>query len=140
MVRLLLTACFTATSLFGPALCCCASSAAKPTVTADATVPAKRSCCSSGQTPAQSGKPVKHQHLPGECPCKKGKPDAGLARAEAPVSGASGEWFASGPNPVAPNDSFDLTFRGLSPCGGLSRDVAPVSTADLLRAHHRLRC
>ncbi len=140
MFRVVLTLCFTVTSLFGPALCCCATSAAKPTVTADATAPAKKSCCSSEQTPAQSGKPAKPHHQPGECPCKKGKPDARLALAEAQSPVVSGEWLAAAIHALAPNDAFDLSFRGLSPCGGLSRDFAPVSTDDLLRTHHRLRC
>jgi len=147
MTRILLTLCFTFSSLFGHSFCCCALAHQLKTAVADSqtreiAISHQHSCCSPPETktPTIPTKP-ENPSKPSECPCKSDPAHAVLAIIETQASSASfdaidffvldcsltnfGAWSA-------PKDKLAID--------GTSGNRPHLTTDDLLHVHHRLRC
>jgi hypothetical protein len=140
MFRALLALCFTISTLFGQVMCCCAIASSCETQSEQ--IPAKRTCCStdhSDKLPAAPTKQQKHDH----CPCNKDKQTLLAVPSEEVQLTASTAWFASSLG------EFGTMFEPFIALGNVQPILAGqcqlqssfhLSTADLLYAHHRLRC
>lgn len=160
MVRRALTYHLILAVAVGPLLCCCtagrllASTPAGPSPAQLASSPAPRithTCCAHKHKPAKSDADEGHRDpkpappKPGEkCPCKGGTSKAKTAQTETLSAAVSTVLRALTLDLLSPFLTVDTTacpnlavvqLDG-SPGGG----SVPLSTADLLYAHHNLRC
>lgn len=129
MLRLAVTFQLVLTLLAGPALCCCASGRLEATGVPSAP---RKSCCHGQPTPAESPTPDQ----PVECPCKVHRLLT-YADAKTPTPDAdSGVGFDAWALPSASHAPVPALFALLH----CEFRTAFLSTADLLFAHHNLRC
>lgn len=116
--------------LAGPLLCCCATARAGTHTPAGS--PAK-SCCGHAPKPTPT---ERTPAAPAKCPCK----DAAAKAVVTPETG-SGSFDLSNLPPAVPA-AFDrpVSFVSLRPDADSVCRAHSLSTADLLFAHHNLRC
>lgn len=163
MVRRALTYQLILAVAVGPLLCCCTSgrllASLAPRPTAPATVshtsiPARHvtsPCCAHKHRSAKPdadhghGGPKPAPSKPGEkCPCKDGASKAKTAPSETLTSGISTTLRALTLDLLTPFLTVDstvcLVLPGVHLGGPAGGSAALLSTADLLYAHHNLRC
>lgn len=141
----------------GPLLCCCTvgKSLASPPSTpyhSSPRTPAERvshSCCSHKHGPAKSDSdpkpaPTKPGHPTDKCPCKDGGSEPQTTQVEPTQSDVATFLRSLTLDTVAPFDVPTSFVDVVSGLGGLDRRIdigAPtLTTAELLYAHHMLRC
>ena len=160
MLRLALTYQLILAVAVGPLLCCCSAgkalagsrSTSKAPASSPARVPAKpavHSCCSPKHQPAKSdpghkSAPSNHGRPAEKCPCQDGPGKAPTAQADSTHSDLSTflrtlAFDTTGPS-VHPSSGVTVaSFVG--GCDGTRcLDHPLLTTAELLYAHHKLRC
>lgn len=146
MVRLVLIHQLVLSLLAGPMLCCCSAARLGHDLgtTSRAGEPGRKSCCGQHQKPAggdRQGPGHEKPGDPGPCPCKDG-PAQTLAVPEVAAGPADSQ--ASHPTGVAafdlPASSDALSAAAVRPPARPDVLSSAVTTADLLFAHHNLRC
>ena len=160
MLRLALTYQLILAVAVGPLLCCCSAGkllANSPPVSgtpasSHSRAPAERvshSCCSHKHQPAKSEPsqkpvPVKPGHPADKCPCKDGSGEPQATQADSAQTGVSTFLRTLTLDPVAPFIS-SATAETVASCvdGRDGRRCPPrhsLTTAELLYAHHNIRC
>lgn len=141
MLRYAVTFWYVVAAVLAPRLCCCAlghAAEATPQRTAVVSEVREKTCphCRTAGTVPDDSRPTEKP----KCPCKEGRSHEAPAVVTAPAS----QWLAG---PDAPTGSPDVrAFDGLSvpaaaaPFTSSPRTGPPLTTDDLLRVFHFLRC
>ncbi len=139
----------------GPLLCCCSAGkllAASPPVSSHSHGPTERvshSCCShkhqhAKSDPSEKPAPSKPGHPADKCPCKDGSGEPQATQAESAQTGVSTFLRTLTLDLIAPFISSTIG-ETVASCGdGRDGGRCPphhsLTTAELLYAHHNLRC
>lgn len=144
MIRRVLTVWLVVAVGVAPLLCCCTAGRSSAAAPAKPTAPSRTEvsspCCGHKGHPA---KPAPSSPKPGDhCPCKHHAGDTPTIRAESASADLSSLLrAATAPDLVAPFALVaDLLSKASLPSVARGADTPRLSTADLLFAHHNLRC